>query len=184
MADIVFGTALLVIQALERLGIAYALCGGLALQPWGRLRSTMDVDLLLSVDDDAVERIREELIAVGFQLRRPPLPLGGVLLVQMQRQDSRIGVEVPVDFLVARSDYHAQVVARAQALLVQDAVLQVVSVEDLILLKLVANRPIDRLDVQDLAIANRDQIDTEYLRKWSQTLGVVDPLEELVLSSM
>jgi hypothetical protein len=45
-----------VIEALDAAGIAYALCGGLAVNVYGHVRATMDIDLLLR--PEAVDRAR------------------------------------------------------------------------------------------------------------------------------
>jgi hypothetical protein len=51
--------------------------------------------------------------------------------------------------------------------------------EDLILLKLLAGRPKDRIDVGDILFI-QGQLDEAYLREWASRLGVADLLNEML----
>jgi hypothetical protein len=51
-----------------------------------------------------------------------------------------------------------------------------VTAEDLILLKLLANRPKDRVDVSDILFIQAT-LDEAYMRRWAATLGVAVELE-------
>ncbi len=55
---------------LDRLGIPYAVVGGIALQHYGLGRSTQDVDLLVGSTAD-VQRIHEQLVGHGYQAKSP-----------------------------------------------------------------------------------------------------------------
>ncbi|MCS6860415.1 MAG: nucleotidyltransferase [Abditibacteriales bacterium] len=68
---------------LRQHGFEYALIGGLALQPWGRLRSTLDVDLLVLVPEQAIPSLQEVLWEAGFVSRHAaPVRLAHGGLVQ------------------------------------------------------------------------------------------------------
>ena len=51
-----------------------------------------------------------------------------------------------------------------------------VTAEDLILLKLLADRPKDRIDIADTLFI-QGRVDESYLRHWATTLGVVPQLD-------
>lgn len=51
-----------------------------------------------------------------------------------------------------------------------------ISAEDLILLKLIANRTRDRADIDDLLLA-RSELDEPYLCRWAGPLGVEKQLD-------
>ena len=55
-----------VTRALREAGIAYAVCGGIAVTMHGAPRSTKDIDLLISRDDLA--RALEAIRTVGFDI--------------------------------------------------------------------------------------------------------------------
>jgi hypothetical protein len=52
-----------------------------------------------------------------------------------------------------------------------------VSPEDLILLKLIAGRPRDYGDIEDIFFV-QGQLDESYLRRWAAPLGITDRLEQ------
>jgi hypothetical protein len=54
-----------------------------------------------------------------------------------------------------------------------------VSPEDLILLKVVAARPRDLGDIEDVLFAQSD-LDETYMRRWAKELGVAEKLEEVL----
>jgi len=60
----------ILLQNLEREGVPYALCGGLALAVYGIIRATEDIDLL--VEEASVPRIRTVAGALGFRLNPTP----------------------------------------------------------------------------------------------------------------
>ena len=51
----------LVIEALQAAGVEYMVGGALALWAWGEPRSTMDLDLMISVPLEAISGLSEEL---------------------------------------------------------------------------------------------------------------------------
>jgi hypothetical protein len=55
---------LIVLDALERAGVRYAVFGGLAMAAHGFDRATRDLDLFVAPDAANVERLREALTAV------------------------------------------------------------------------------------------------------------------------
>lgn len=56
------------------------------------------------------------------------------------------------------------------------------SPEDLILFKLLASRPRDLLDVQDV-LFTQCQLDEDYMRTWAAELGVEDKLQDALSQS-
>jgi hypothetical protein len=54
---------------LDRLGVAYAVVGGVALQHHGIGRSTQDIDVL--IDPDGLGRVHEKLVGHGYRLKSP-----------------------------------------------------------------------------------------------------------------
>ncbi len=54
-----------------------------------------------------------------------------------------------------------------------------VTAEDLILFKLIASRPRDLIEVQDVLFTQGD-LDEAYMLRWAQELGVAEKLEEVL----
>jgi len=62
------------VAALERGEVPYAVCGGLAVNIHGHVRSTQDIDLL--VPREALEAALDTVAGIGFTLRAGPIPFG------------------------------------------------------------------------------------------------------------
>jgi len=52
------------IKAFDEDEIDYALCGGLALAVYARLRATLDIDIM--VESDSLDRIKKKVEELGF----------------------------------------------------------------------------------------------------------------------
>lgn len=55
-------------DALDELGIPYAIVGGLAISAWGVVRSTKDVDLYAELGPLARPRVLQELLKRDFDV--------------------------------------------------------------------------------------------------------------------
>ncbi|MEW5743190.1 MAG: nucleotidyl transferase AbiEii/AbiGii toxin family protein [Myxococcota bacterium] len=62
------------VDALDRERVDFALCGGLAVNIYGHVRATKDIDLLVRRED--VDRIRDAATQIGFKLRSGRIPFG------------------------------------------------------------------------------------------------------------
>ena len=84
-----------------------------------------------------------------------------------------------VDFLMARGDYQDQAIRRAVEIKFGQAKARVISAEDLILYKLLADRPMDRLDAQAVVEEQGKRLNLAYLRRWARKLGLSKKLTGL-----
>jgi predicted nucleotidyltransferase len=141
-------------QTLEKLGVDYALVGGLAVSARAEPRTTRDVDLAVAVADDATaERLLFGLQGSGY--------LVGTLVEQTKTHRlatarlQREGGAVIVDLLFASSGIEAEITSRATKLeLIPGVELPVASVGDLLAVKILARddrtRPQDWDDIRAL----------------------------------
>jgi hypothetical protein len=165
------------------LHVPAALMGGLALAHWGHIRSTQDVDLLIALSDARPQTLLARLSAAGFRSKRrdPLVRLDDAAFIQLFYEPPGAVLEIQIDLLLAESEFHRQAVDRRVTL--PDSALgfqvDVVSCEDLIILKLIAGRIIDRLDAGELLKANRDLLDLTYLRAWAARLRLERVLAEV-----
>ena len=85
-----------------------------------------------------------------------------------------------VDVLLAATGYHRGALARRipTRLPGLDIEVAVLACEDLMLHKLLADRPIDAVDTVALLHANRKSLDYAYLRKWADELHVTLSLDQ------
>ncbi len=158
----------------ERSGLRLAVIGGVARGAWATPRATMDVDVLAGTTDlrlildcaaDAgLVAIPEEVALLAnadmTRLRLPDHPIGPVRL----------------DLIAACHPFYERVLSRSRQIEVFNVNIRVASPEDLILLKLIADRPQDRVDVQAI-IAAQQRLDLEILRCEAVELELTLPPE-------
>lgn len=170
-------------SALERFHAPMAILGGIAVAAWGHARFTKDVDILLAIDGDQVDDLIESLLKSGMRtMREPPLiTIGDVDLVQLLYEPPDTFLDLRIDLLFARSEFHLQALNRRVSLRLPglDQEVAVLACEDIIVLKLLAGRVIDRADAAALLRENRDAIDTDHLMKWTKQLGLHIEITEI-----
>lgn len=180
-SEIVLDIATRAVELLTRHRLDHVLVGGLALQPWGRLRSTLDIDLLTMASEQEIPSLQEALWEAGFIFRHPtPLDMGQVSLIQTYVNHADSGLEIRVDFLIASVEFHRNVIQRKRSVDIGGRAFFVAACEDLLLLKLLAGRPIDRVDAAELWALNASSLDLDYLRQWAEVLGIAAELEECI----
>lgn len=165
------------VAALDRLGIPYALIGGLAISARGAVRATQDVDLLVAVSVQGAPSLEQSLKNSGFQATyfrgAGDDPIAGVLRLAIPTA----GAEVKCDILFASRAWQTHAVSNATAVDLGSFIVRVAQPADLFLLKLYAGGPQDLIDAAELlklqdpterarwkATAARLRLTTEYHR--------------------
>lgn len=159
-----------------------AVIGGLALATWRHPRTTFDVDVLLIGEGAQLTTLLDGLGRAGFTRKREhPVALGEVDLLQFTYQPEGTYVDVQVDLLLARSAFAREALCRSVTLTSETLgfEVQVLGCEDLILLKLLAGRLIDRADAAALLRANSARIDNSLLNALAERLGLTSALSEV-----
>jgi predicted nucleotidyltransferase len=151
----------------------YAVVGGLAVVLRARPRLTLDIDLLVQVPDPTLDRLLATAAASGLTWDPDALPEPGEEGLLRLRQESPDGA-LDVDVLYANDPATARVLSRATTVRVLGFDLRVASVEDLVLMKLEANRPQDLEDVLALVDAAGTTLDRAYLQRCAVELDLVD----------
>jgi hypothetical protein len=156
--------------------------GGLALATWKHVRATRDIDLLIGASEDDPDRLLEALRPFGIRPKRfpPTVSLGRIEVLQLVYEPPETFVDIQIDLLLARSDYHRQALGRSVPTRIPslDLEIAVLSCEDMILHKLLAERIIDLADVAALLVANRRSLDIAYLAEWIEKLGLWQPFRQ------
>lgn len=169
-----------IIRLLKGFEINYAILGGLALAVWGRERVTKDIDIIISIEEDKLNNLLDTLKTYPFRIRSSLKRIGESLLIFATYEDENTGFPIEVDLFIAQTEYQREALKRAVEIEILEQKLRIVTSEDLILYKLLANRPIDRVDAEALIEANKDNIDKTYLTNWAKRLGVAKKLKELL----
>lgn len=167
-----------VVDTLGSLGIDYALMGGLAVRFYAMPRPTQDVDLNLATTPDESVELLQELDKAGFDV--PDAYAAGwadrvaeMPIVKVKRFLGHRSIDI--DLFLTASAFQRSMMDRRREFTYEGRPLWLVSPEDLVLLKLVADRPRDRIDVQDLFFALGD-LDDAYLDLWAEKLRVTEKL--------
>jgi predicted nucleotidyltransferase len=161
-----------ILKALQECRIEYALAGGLAYSALVEPRATMDIDLLILLQDKSIQDFFH-LLQERFDsliVHKEPMQFH---LVKIWRAVSfKNNRELILDFLLAESPFHQNALQRAIKLEFSGITLKVITLEDLILLKQCANRPQDVADVANIYAMFKDEIDHNYIEFWSKKLNI------------
>jgi hypothetical protein len=157
---------------LDRLGLPYAVIGAHAVNAWLEPRFTSDIDVTLELGATASGELTRAFEREGFAVTRAlgeRLPSGPDFL-RFTSSDHLVTVELQP----AKTLLQHEVVRRARA--GRDGV-RVATPEDLIVLKLIANRPKDRIDLSGLAAL--DGLDWGYVERACAEWGITELLADL-----
>lgn len=157
-----------ILKALEAASVRYLVVGGVAVNLHGYIRFTKDLDLLIDLDPANALRAMEALRDCGLQARVPVkladfadasrreewFTLRNMLVFQMiDPDDPFCSVDVfirnPIDF--------DQAWGRALVETMVEARIRVAAIDDLIVMKRLAGRPVDLGDIEALADLIRTQ---------------------------
>lgn len=137
--------------------IRYVLIGGLAAGYWGEPRFTADMDFTV-VSRDGMKSVTRLFKDGGFTVE----PKGE----WQTKVFGKGSLKFQADLILAQTDYEDWVVQRAIPIKMFDVLVPICSAEDLIILKLIANRRQDLLDIENVLNNHFAVLDKEYLKKW------------------
>ncbi len=170
-----------IVDSLEAKQVEYVVMGGLAVRALAIPRPTNDVDLTIACDFQLLPELlrswQSELMQVpeiyltGWVDRIADMPL-----IKLKTQVD-CDHSVDLDIFLCETDFQRSLLKRRQRVDVEDHSVWIVTPEDLILLKLIANRPRDLVDVSDIRFI-QGQLDERYLRHWAASLEITDRLEK------
>ncbi len=144
---------------LDAAGIGYMVIGGTAAIVWGVGRTTIDVDIIVALRKRYLPRLLAALGDTVEVLTPDPMAFANKTGVVPARH--RSGMRV--DLILGSIAYAKRAIARAKAVDIGGATVNVCTPEDLLLLKIVSTRERDRADVQSLIRLRRDSLDRRYL---------------------
>ncbi len=168
------------VSLFDRLGLSYAVMGGLAVRVYGIPRPTYDVDFTVAIARERLPELYRAITDAGYTVPEPYESGWIDQIAGMPVVKSRFyfeGTAIDVDIFLAESAYQESLMSRRARHPLDDRLVWLVSPEDLILLKLIAHRPRDLADIGDVLFM-QGQVDESYLRRWAATLGVAAGLEE------
>ena len=168
------------VDLFEARGYRYAVMGGIAARILGIPRPTYDVDFTLAVERSELASLFDAAEEAGYHV---PVAyrsgwvdmVAGMPIVKLGMQLGELGIDI--DVFISESEFQNAILNRRSQHDVGGRLVWLVSPEDLILLKALANRDRDRGDIQDVLFM-QGELDREYMRLWASRLGALSQLEE------
>ncbi len=150
-------------ELLRRLAVAnvrYVLIGGLALNAWGVVRGTRDVDIVPDRDPDNLARLAEVATSAGGHVQTGTALAGSRFsIAALLAQGKRVFIETklgPLDVVQGLSGVpsHAELQSRSTMVEILGTRVAVCSLDDLRAVKRAAGRTRDLADLEDLDVAH------------------------------
>ena len=163
-----------VVRVLNDQRIEYALAGGLAYSALVTPRATVDIDVLALVPERPPVALFDGLRAALEVFIPHPGPMVFKRATIWRAVGGDRGREVMLDFILAESEFHRSALDRRRTVEFAGQALSLISVEDLMLLKALADRSQDRADIEGILARYETTLDRVYLGRWAERLGL-DP---------
>jgi hypothetical protein len=142
---------------------------GMAISVYAAPRATFDIDAIGDVKEESLDGFLMDLKEQGFSFNEanPVKAIAGMPFITLYYGRLRI----PFDLFLARNEFQRSIIQRSRSLRDGGMELEVISPEDLILVKLLSGRPRDIEDIRQILTENSGVLDFNYLRRWSTELG-------------
>jgi len=150
-----------------------AFTGGIATNIWGRPRLTYDIDGIIKIDNSKLDVFLKYLRKSGFTCNKE----NSIKLIHNLPFLTTKYRDMFIDLFIARTEYQNEIFKRIKLIKYKNIKIPLVSIEDLILLKLISGRTRDIEDIRDI-FRFQKQIDFQYLKKWAKKLNVIIYLED------
>lgn len=144
--------------------LQFCLAGGWAVSILGTARTTIDIDILIVLNDDIKKQVVSILEDSFYLIQSHENKMKFKTLsiwrniVSLQRK----GELFIIDFLIADSDYLKSIIERKIEIDYEGISIPVITVEDLIIIKLSSFRKQDEVDIENL-LHSASRIDWKYL---------------------
>lgn len=149
-------TLLKVTSLLKNHGIPYMIIGGYAVLYHGEARFTEDIDIVIGVDTDELEKIIG-IIESDFKVRTEKVEefVSQTNVLPLKEIESGIKVDIIFSFI----EFEREAIRNAEVAKIEKAEVRIVSVNDLVIYKLLAGRAKDIDDAKSIIQINNTKID-------------------------
>ncbi|MDM8550768.1 nucleotidyl transferase AbiEii/AbiGii toxin family protein [Desulfobacterales bacterium HSG2] len=160
-----------ILKVLQELDADHALAGGLAYSALVEPRATVDIDMLIMMQNNSMQNFFQllEKYFESLEVHEKPKQFHFVKIWRA------VGFEndhdIILDFLLAESRFHRNVLERAIEVDFMGMPVKIMTLEDLILFKKCANQPRDIADLTNIYALFDNEIDDDYVKFWSYELG-------------
>jgi len=143
--------------------IDYMIIGGQAVLIYGEPRLTKDIDITIGANIDKYR----DILNIVQNLNLKILPKDPYKFVKdtmvLPLLDEETGFRI--DLIFSSSEYEKEALKRVKKIKIGDTYVNYVSVEDLIIYKIISGRERDLEDLKTILIKNK-KIDEKYILKW------------------
>lgn len=152
------------------------LMGGMAVSVYARPRATYDIDGIISIKEEQIKGFLNMLKEAGFKYdkKKPVKFIQNLPFITL----CYAKYKTYVDLFIAGNEFQENILTRAKKVRFNKMALNIISLEDLVIIKLQTGRERDLEDVRDMISENKGKIDLRYLKKWAQALNVHIFLED------
>lgn len=148
--------------------LRWYLFGAQAVNVHGAPRATADVDITVDLAGDRVERFAAQLVKAGFDLRfADPAFLAASHVIPVVHRKSGL----PIDIVLAGPGLEQQFLDEVEYRTVGRRKVPVLSLENLVVTKIIAGRPKDLEDVRALLARRGNTVDYDHV---NATLAIVE----------
>lgn len=165
------------VTALEEAGIQYAVVGGVATAAWGTARTTMDIDIILSLVEDEIVDLVAALTGHGFRVSADDIRAALEEKSHFTATDLESGYHL--DLKGSYDTHDDATLERRRDVRLDDMRVSVASPEDLLAMKLLMGSDRDLADAKAILIRRAGKLDMEYLRGLCERLGVSEELRRI-----
>jgi len=169
-----------IVDALEASSLPYALGGAIALTYWSEPRGTVDIDINIFLPDSDAPAVFAVLTGLGV-IVAPEADAEEVLKTGQIRLDWG-GTFINLFF--AYDPFHDSCRHRAVVVDFKGSPARVLSAEDLVVFKVIFNRPHDWIDIEKLIATQGRRFDGDYARHWLTAILGDDDSRLVRLSSL
>jgi hypothetical protein len=136
--------------------------GGQAVLVHGEPRYTRDIDITLAADVDRVQEILKLSMNLNLKVIDNPDEFVRKTMV-LPAEEPSSGIKV--DFIFSSSEFEREAIKKAISVKIGRRIIKFAALEDLIIHKVIANRPRDIEDVRILLLKN-PRCNVDYIKSW------------------
>lgn len=158
------------LNILHKHQIKFVLMGGIATSILAKPRATFDVDGIISITDNKIKDLLLDIENAGFKIdKKQPLKLiqGSPFLTLYYDP-----YKTYIDLFISSNDFQNEIINRAKVIDYNDLSINIISPEDLILVKIQSGREKDMDDIREIIKENSESLDYKYLNTWAEKLGI------------
>ena len=168
------------VDFLEEAGLEYALLGGIAVSLYSEPRMTQDIDLNIALDVKDLDVFLKKSRKYGFR----PIPSNINKFVKetavIPMRFSKGGIAGKFDFIIAQNPIEFAGIKRACFKKILGVRVRIVSAEDLLLHKLLSDRPRDREDARGIIARQGAKLNLKYISTWLNKIDKLSPARRLL----